>query len=51
MRKEVIYKLLEKLGESDASSHTVLMELIQWLDSDTIEQFTDDFKRLHSIED
>ena len=49
MRKEVIYRLLEQLDED--GSHTVLMELIQWLDADTIEQFTDDFKRLHDIKD
>ena len=49
MRKEVIYNLLEQLDED--GSHTVLMELIKWLDAATIEQFTEDFKRLHNIEE
>jgi len=47
MRKEVIYNLLKQLDED--GSHTVLMELIQWLDADTIELFTDDFCRLHNM--
>jgi len=51
MRKEVIYNLLEQLGGEEVSSHTVLMELIQWLDADTIEQFVEDFKQLNDIED
>jgi len=51
MRKEVIYNLLEKLGGEEVSSHMVLMELIQWLDADSIVEFVDDFKQLNDIND
>ena len=49
IRKEVMYELLENLGGEEVSSHMVLMELIKWLDADTVVEFTDDFKRLNNV--
>ncbi len=50
MAKKDIYELIEKMGGEDIAALPILLELIQWLNSDTLSEFTDDFKRLHSIE-
>jgi len=42
-----IYKLLDDLGIG--AEEAVLGELIQWLTADTIRDFVEDYRRLHSM--
>ena len=44
---EPIYKLLDDLGIG--AEEAVLDDLIRWLDSDTIKDFVEDYRRHHSM--
>ena len=48
-KRNRIYELLEELGGEDIASKSVLAELIQWLTTDQLVEFVDDFRSLHDM--
>ena len=49
---EEIYKLLEDLGgEKSIHAYQILFEsLVRWMSADEIEEFVEDFRRIHGID-